>query len=197
MRAQTPPGRWVYAVAVLIAFAGLALCGTAIYHAVISLTHGFQQFVVPGGTTITFERTGNYTIYHEYRSVIANRIYHTDEAVSGLECEVSEAGTGRMIPIRTARANSTYQIGGREGRGLFEVKIDKPGTYEFRGRYAAGFDGPSTVLAVGTASILRFVALVFGGLAALFTCAIVALLIVLYTFVRRRAALVTAPPDKI
>lgn len=197
MRAQTPPGRWVYVVAVLIAAAGLAICGAAIYHGVISLTHGFRQFVVPGETTITFERTGNYTIYHEYRSVIGNRIYHTDEAMSGLECEVRETGTGRVIPIRTARASSTYQIGGREGRGLFEVRIDKPGTYEFRGRYAPGFEGPSTVLAVGMASIFRFVALVFGGLAALFTCGIVALLIVLYTFVRRRAALVTAPPDKI
>lgn len=197
MHAHAPPGRWVYLAAALIAAAGFAMCVAMIYCGIKSVTHGFRQFVVPGATTVAFERRGNYTIYHEYHSVVGNRIYHTDEAISGLECEVRERATGRSIPIRTARASSTYQIGGREGRGLFDVRIDKPGTYEFRGRYAPGFDGPSTVLAVGTGSILGFVALVVGGLAVLFTCSILALLIVLYTFVSRRRALATAPPDKI
>lgn len=195
MRAQ-PPGRWLYLVAAIIAVSGLAVCGLMLYNGVTSISHGFQQFVVPGATTVRFDRPGTYTIYHEYRSVVGNRVFN-DEPVSGLECEVREVASGRMIPIRTARASTTYSVGGREGRGLFDVRIDSPGEYRFSARYAPGFEGPQTVLAVGTGSIIRFLILILGGLALLMTAAIVAVLIAIYTYVARSSRLAVTAPDKI
>ena len=40
------------------------------------------QIVVPGSSDITLPQPGEYTIFYEYRSMVDNRIYSTDQDIS-------------------------------------------------------------------------------------------------------------------
>jgi hypothetical protein len=95
------------------------------------------QIVVPGSSDITLPQPGEYTIFYEYRSMVDNRIYSTDQDIPGIMVNIVSKDTADEIPLSTPSTSSTYTIGGRSGIGLFDFSIDKPGIYEISASYPA------------------------------------------------------------
>jgi hypothetical protein len=95
------------------------------------------QIVVPGSSDITLPQPGEYTIFYEYRSMVDNRIYSTDQDIPAIIVNIVSTDTGDEIALTTPSTSSTYTIGGRSGIGLFDFSIDKPGIYEISASYPA------------------------------------------------------------
>ncbi len=107
------------------------------------------QIVVPGTTEVTLDKPGNYTLSHEYQSVVNGKRYSTRGAISELECTLRSRATGREVPLSPMSYTSTYNIGARSGMGIYSFKIDSAGTYELDARYPEGTTGPEAVLSIG------------------------------------------------
>jgi hypothetical protein len=130
-----------------------------------------QQVVVPGETDLTLREPGNYTISYEHHSVIGDKVYSTDESISGLRCVLVSKANNLKVALSPSSMNSTYEFGGRSGRSIFDFRIDQPGVYTISAGYPQGQQGPEVVLAVGKeittglfTTILAALALVFGSM---------------------------------
>jgi hypothetical protein len=144
------PGRLMYLLAAVM-FAGAV---AAIVWAVPKLVGGIgemagEQIVVPGKTEVTLDKPGNYTLSHEYQSVVNGKRYSTRGAISDLECTLRSRATGREVPLSPIGYSSTYNIGARAGVGIYSFTIDRAGTYELDARYPEGTTGPEAVLSIG------------------------------------------------
>ena len=94
------PGRWMYLLA-LVMFANAV---GAIVWAIPNLVGGIGemagvQIVVPGTTEVTLDKPGNYTLSHEYQSVVNGKRYSTQGAISDLKCTLRSPATGREVPL--------------------------------------------------------------------------------------------------
>lgn len=125
------------------------------------------QVVVPGTEVVELKKPGKYTIFLEYGSVINGKIYETRN-ISGLMCSLYNRSTSEYIEIKKDKSNSNYSIGGRQGRSIYNFKIDKPGKYEIKGWYennstdevvlsiGKGFVG-SLVFTILSSSVILFI----------------------------------------
>ena len=77
-------------------------------------------------------------------------------------------------------------MGGRVGKAILQFKIEEPGTYRLSGWYDDG--GQDIVLAVGQDFTMRLFTSILGGLSILFGSWILAGIIFIITFVKRRKA---------
>src|SRR4051812_32706950 len=102
------------------------------------------RVVVPGTAELTLAG-GVYTIFHEYRSVVAGRSYAVD-GISGLLIDLRERRGGAEIMLNSAPGLS-YSQGDRSGRSLFAFEIREAGTYPLAASYSDG-RGPQSVLAI-------------------------------------------------
>jgi len=93
------PSKWYYGLAALVAIIGIIIFVVFLFNAISSMTKGMTQIVVPGHGSVALEKAGTYTIYYEYLSVIGNKVYATDQNLSGLECVVIEKATGQRIEL--------------------------------------------------------------------------------------------------
>ena len=187
------PSKWLYGLAVLVVLVGIVLFAVILFSGIASTTRGLTQVVVPGQRTIDFEKAGNYTIFYEYQSTYDNRVYATDENLSGLECVVVDARSEERVPLSPPATASNYSFGGRSGRSIFVFTVERPGPYEIQAYYAEGHFGPEVILAVGTDVTMKLIGTIFGGIAIMFVSVILAAVIAIVTFVKRRKA---STPDE-
>jgi hypothetical protein len=156
------------------------------------------QKVVPGSSDITLPQPGEYTIFYEYRSMVDNRIYSTNQDIPGIIVNIVSKDTGDEIPLSTPSTSSTYTIGGRSGIGLFDFSIDKPGIYEISASYPAtnGQQEEQTqeiVLAVIHSSVMDHIfgsimGTVVGAMAIVLVPFAAGIVFIIITFLRRRKA---------
>lgn len=156
------------------------------------------QIVVPGSSDITLPQPGEYTIFYEYRSMVDNRIYSTDQDIPGIIVNIVSKDTGDEIPLSTPSTSSTYTIGGRSGIGLFDFSIDKPGIYEISASYPAtnGQQEEQTqeiVLAVIHSSVMDHIfgsimGTVAGAMAIVLVPFAAGIAFIIITFLKRRKA---------
>jgi hypothetical protein len=186
---RVKPGRWYYVLAGLVFGAGLAAFGVLIFSGLSSLTGGLTQVVVPGQHELILPETGAYTVFHEYRSVVGNKMYSmAPGGISGLQCSLASKATGEQIPLSRSTMNSTYSMGSRSGASVFGFRIDSPGTYVFSAQYPPGEEGPEAVLSVGHGFVKQLLVTILGGLAIMFGTVGAAAAIAVTTFVKRRRA---------
>ncbi|MGQ9706321.1 MAG: hypothetical protein ACUVWP_04870 [bacterium] len=141
----------------------------------------------PGKINITLQTSGKYTIYYEYQSVYDGRVYLTGENLpSGLQFAVLSKETGANIPLTASTLKSSYSIGGRSGVSAFDLTIDKPGIYEITSWYSEGQSGPNVVMTIGQGFSANLLMIVFGGVGICIGAFIIALLIIIMTFIKRR-----------
>jgi hypothetical protein len=181
------PSRGYYVLAAIVFVSGWGLLAILLFVGLSGLGSKLQRVVAPGQSDLALNAPGDYTIYYEHRSVVGNRVYSTDENLSGLECELVSKATGARIPISASSTNSTYSIGSYEGKSLLEFHVEQPGTYQLTTVYAAR-EGPEVVLAVGQGIFTKIVLAVFGGVASLFACLALATAIAVVTFIKRTKA---------
>lgn len=182
------PSRWYYGLAALVFVCGWVFFGLFLFKNLSGLSDKLQQVVVPGKAELTLRNPGEYTIYHEYRSVVGSKIYSTEESLSGLECALASKTTGQTVRLSRSSVSSSYSVGGRSGVAVLDFTIAQPGVYELSAGYAEGHNGPEAVLAVGQGFATGILTTVFGGLAIVFGSMGIALAIVLVTVVQRSNA---------
>ncbi len=144
-----------------------------------------QQVVAPGETELTLREPGNYTIFYEYHSVIGDKVYSTEESLSGLACVLVSKAKNSEIALSPSSMNSTYEFGGRSGRSIFDFKIYQPGVYALSAGYPQGQQGPEVVLAVGKDFTTGLFATILGALALVFGSMGIAVAITLVTLLKR------------
>lgn len=182
------PSRWYYLISLLVLIGGWSLFTLFLFKSLGSLTDALTQIVVPGQWDITFAKVGNYTVFHEYKTIVGNKVYATNESLSGLECVVTSNTTGTPVALAPASVNSTYSVGSRAGVSVLNFSIEQPGTYEFSCGYSQGKEGSEVVLAIGQGFAGKIAGTVFGGLAIFFGSGAIAISIAVVTFLRRRKA---------
>jgi hypothetical protein len=180
------PGSWLYGLAAIIVIAGIAGFCILLFSSISGMTKGLTQIVVPGQGPVDIEKAGTYTIFYEYQSVIRNKVYSTDEGLSGLECSLMQQESGKTVALTPVTTSSTYSAGGRSGRALFTFSADRAGIYVVSATYAPGEAGPDVVLAVGPDITMKLIGTVFGAIAIMFVSIILAIIIVIMTFLKRR-----------
>jgi hypothetical protein len=187
-RPAAAPGIWWYGLAGLLAAAGIALSVVlAVSGAVGFSKMAGRQLVVPGTHTVSFDRPGQYVLYHEPAAVVGGRSYAALGGAPGLRCALVEKATGEEVPTARTRVNVSYSWGRRSGRSLLQFRIDRPGAYELSAGYGAG-SGPPTVLAVGRGFPARGLASILSIFVVLPLSLLGAFCIALVTYLRRRRA---------
>jgi hypothetical protein len=182
------PGRWYYALAALVFVTGCILFGLFLGSKLRGLSSSLRQIVVPGVTEITLTEPGNYMIFYERRSIVDGHVYATGEHLSGLECQLVSRATGSGVALSAPGMSTSYSIGGRAGRSIFEFYIDRPGVYILSARYTGGLTQPQVVLAVGHEFGKRVLAITVGSVIVMFALIGIALAIVIATAIKRDKA---------
>jgi len=182
------PSKWFYVLAVLVMITGCVLFVVLLLGGIASMTKGLDQIVVPGEDTIDLAKSGTYTIFYEYQSVYGNKVYATDENLSGLECAVVDKSTGENIPLSPPATASNYAVGGRSGRSIFTFTVTRPGAYRVLGYYTDDRSGPEVVLSIGSDVTMKIVGTVLGAIAIMFVTIILGAAIIIVTFLKRRKA---------
>jgi hypothetical protein len=154
------------------------------------------QVVVPGSEQITFDESGAYAVYYEYRSIVDGEVYVNSEKPPALACSLTSRSTGDVVGLVPDYVpTNTYSTKGRERVGVLirSVTIDEPGTYTFSCRYPDGRAQPEIVLAVGPNFVWEFfgiaartVVTAAAGLAALFGSGVLAMIVVVVIALKRR-----------
>lgn len=182
------PSRWYYAIPLLVWIGGSSLFSLFLFKDLGSLTDGLTQIVVPGQRDINLDKTGNYTVFYEYRSLVGNKVYATDESLSGLECVITSKTTETQVDLAPASTNSTYSVGSRAGVSVLDFSIEQPGTYKFSCAYSQGKQGSEVVLAIGQGFAGKLTRTIFGGQAIFFGSGAIAIFIAVVIFNKRRKA---------
>lgn len=188
------PGRYWYAVAVLLVVSGGVASGLLMWSRLANLDAGLTRFVVPGSALIELPEAGAYTIFHESRSVIEGRIYVT-ENVAGLRVGVRSDETGEPVSLTRPSGSSSYSFGGYTGESVLSFELAKPGRYRLSASYPDGRGEPQTVLAVSHGFISRLLTTIFGVIAIGFASFGAAVAIGVVTFLKRRRAMHDAAGD--
>ena len=188
-KTKVKPSRWYYVLAGLVLGAGLAGFGVLLLSGLSDLTGGLTQMVVPGQHELTLSETGGYTVFHEYQSVVGNKVYSMAQGgLSGLQCGLASKATGEEIPLSRSTMNSTYSMGSRSGVSVFDFRIDSPGTYVFSAQYPPGEERPEAILSVGHGFVKQLFVTILSGLGIMLGTVGAAAAIALITFRKRRRA---------
>jgi hypothetical protein len=195
---ETPrlrPSRWYYAVAAAVFLAGCGSVAFFLLGHMERLRSSLVQVVAPGEKELNLMQPGDYTVFYEQESVVDGRVYSTGEQLSGLECQLVLLGRGSAIALTAPAMSTTYLIGGRSGRSIFRLRIERSGAYLFSCRYAGGRAGPDVVLAIGRDFSGRVFTLTVEALAVVLGSLAIAVGIAAVTAVRRERAKKQLPLD--
>ncbi len=133
-----------FVVAGVIAVAGFVAAGLYLWPRFASVEAGMIRIVAPGSASITLEKPGSYTIFHEKQSVMDGKYYASDTA-AGLQVELVAEESGAPVRIVAPVGRTSYSMGDRKGESIFIFTIDRPGRY----RLTTGVTGERVVLAIG------------------------------------------------
>ena len=182
------PGRWYYGLGGAVLVAGCVYFGVFLWQNISRIGENLTQLVAPGKSQLTLSKPGKYTIFHEYQSVVGNKVYSTSRELSGLECSLVSMSTGAEIALSPSAMNSTYSLRSRSGVSVLDFQIESPGTYELSAQYSGGREGPEVVLAVGQGFAEDIFKTVFGALGILFGSIGLAVAIIVITLIKRDKA---------
>ena len=181
------PGRWYYGLAFLILVLGGVAFGLSLAAGIQGATGNLQRMVMPRSYFITLPETGKYTIFHEYRSSVAGKVFATDNTnLSGMRVSLVAKATGEQVRLVSPSASYSYSSG-VSGTSMMEFYIRKPGIYQFSAWYERGA-GPEVVFAIGRGFGDEMWGAVAQSLAILFTAVGLAILAALVVFFKRRKA---------
>lgn len=182
------PGRIWYAFALVVLIAGSIAAGVYVYMRMSGVARELAQIIVPGEADLTFSQPGTYTIYFEPESVVNGQVYRTAGDIAGLVIRLHSAD-GDPINLVTPSFSSNYSIAGRSGEAVLTGTIDEPGQYHLTAAYVDARNEPQAVLAIGLGVPTKIITAIVVTLGIAICSFLVAVLIVIVTFVRRRRAM--------
>jgi hypothetical protein len=179
------PSRWYFALAGAVFVGGWVLFAVFLFEGLSGMEKNLQQALAPGVTDIVLQTPGEYTISYEYHSVFREKVYSTDESISGLECALVSKQSSSRVRLSPSRMNTTYEFGGRAGRSVFNFTVQQPGAYSLTSSYPEGQTGPEIVLAVGKDSTAGLFLTIAEALASVLGSLLIAVTIAVITIVKR------------
>jgi hypothetical protein len=186
---QPGPGRAFYALGIVILIAGIGFFVMFLFTGIVGLAGRTTRVVVPGEKELVLSEPGKYTVFHEYKSVIDGKVYASSPQLADLDITLRDQASEEKVKLSPTAVSSTYNIGGRSGYGVFDFRIDRPGTYLLSANYLEDRPGPETVLAVSHGFVTDLVKLIFASIGILFGTLAVSILIIVITLVKRRNAI--------
>jgi hypothetical protein len=177
---------WWFVLAGLVGIAGFVAGFLYLYPRLGEFDQRMTRVVMPGTATLQLKEAGDYTIYHEQKSVVEGR-YYASATADGLQLALRGPGGG-AVPLTEPKMTSSYSSGGRSGSSIFTFTAAEPGAYRLTGTLAGGRDEPKIVLAVEHGALGLLFSLVFGTLAFVFGGLGLAGVIVIATVVSRSRA---------
>ena len=184
-----PSALW-YVLSIAIAVAGAILWCVFFFILFFSIESSIQQIVVPGVHRLELPDSGSYIIYHEYQSIVGNKIFSTNKHETiDLKCSIHPVDRAEEIVISPTSPHAKYEFHGkRKGISILEFEVGRPGTYIITAKYSNGREKPQIVL--GVARALVEVVLVPGLFLMLYTVVTILLSggIFWITFFKRRKA---------
>ncbi|HHV97996.1 MAG TPA: hypothetical protein GXX36_00225 [Clostridiaceae bacterium] len=179
------PDRILYVISVLIFLCGMALFAYLLMTGISSTVSKIDtRVVMPGTETIEFTETGKYTIYFEQRSNMYGKIYETND-INGLTLSLRNIETGEELELINTAFESSYNVGSRKGKSIFNFKVEKAGKYEIRGWYESDKD-QKVVLAIGKGFVTALVRTILLCIVTFFASVGVSVIIFIYTFNKRK-----------
>jgi hypothetical protein len=163
--------KWhLYLLASLPLIIGIVVCvflSLKAWRNISVFENSLARVVVPGEKILNLTAPGDYTIFHEYRTVVDGIVYSSPEyIISGLSCTLENAHTGEVIPLKPSTSNMTYSFGSREGRAVFNFSVAEAGKLRFGCLFpGAESKETKTVLAIGQGfgeEIFNMIFLIFG-----------------------------------
>jgi hypothetical protein len=182
------PSRAWYGLAIIIFLTGLSLFIMFLLKGILGMTGDMIQVVVPGSRVMELNEPGDYTIFHEYRSVVDGKVYASGAQLANMEIRVIDRASGADLPLSPVMGSSNYSMGGRQGYGVFNFQVSSPGEYEIIAEYTRGHTGPQTVLAISGGFVEELVITILGSIGILFGTITVTVLIVVITAIKRSKA---------
>lgn len=175
-----------FIIAGLILIAGIGCFVYFLFRQLGSLDEDFVRVTVPGEHLVELKEAGDYTVFHEFKSVIGNRVYSSPESIPGLECSLVSARTGQSIPILATTSNTHYEFGGNKGVSILEFRIDEPGPYRFSGRYVSAGTAPLTVLTIEHGFLKKLLLIIFPAIGILFVSIGIAIVMTVLAILRHQ-----------
>jgi hypothetical protein len=182
------PSRWYYLLSLFIVSVGAGLFFLIMFKGLSGIPDKLAQMEAPGTAEMTFAEPGKYTVFYEHRSVIEGKVYDTGENLSGLWVTVVSKETGSPVPLVQPSVSTSYEVGNRAGVSVLEFNIERPGVYQVSATYPDNKDGQRVAMAVGQGVAGRITATIISGLATMFGSVLLAIVISVITFVKRRRA---------
>ncbi|MGC1134141.1 MAG: hypothetical protein WA941_15050 [Nitrososphaeraceae archaeon] len=191
------PNRWFYVIGAGLFVLGPVLSLLFVLSTISTVTQMPSiQVVVPGGTDVTLLETGKYTIFYEYQSIVRNRVFSTGQDIPGIQVSLVSKDTGAEIPLSRTSMSTTYAMGGREGVGIFDFTIDKPGTFELSASYPSveqQQDRPEIVLSIFHGFTDRLIGTLVTALSLFIVPSGAGLGVLVITYLKRRKVKRTGP----
>ena len=177
-QAKKPSWLWFLVVG-LILVAGIAAAVGIFVGGISSAANSLQRMIVPATQTMTFDEPGRYGIYHEHRSVLKGRTFRQWPGQIDFEATVTRLSDGAQIPVEGSTINTTYTLGKRQGRGIFQFDIEQAGQYEI----VVGADDEA-VVAIGRSIVGTILFAILGPMGVCFASFVLGLVMAIVTIVR-------------
>jgi hypothetical protein len=189
-------GYWLAAIVAVVGVAVAVVAGVGAIRSIMDVSTGLDRFAAPGTTTLTLDEAGSYKVYHEHVSVFRGQTFNNPAGpLPNMVLSVTRASTGAVIATGPAMSE-TYTLGNAQGTSVWQFSVSEPGDYVISVLPASTGPEPAVirqqyVMAVGRGVLGR----IFMGVGGIF-CAIasaglgllIAFVLVLITFLRRRAS---------
>lgn len=175
------PGIWLYFLAGAIDVIGILFIVFSIIN-LVNKSSNMERVVIPGNQEVYLEKSGDYIIYHEFKSNIDGK-YYFSKNLQGLDCKIIDMTSNQTIPIDNNIVSSNYSWGGKEGRAIFKFNINTPGSYRFDVRLTSN---EQTVLAIGQGNMVLPIMLVSISIIVFAFLFLISKALIIITFVMRR-----------
>lgn len=182
------PRRAYFGVAAVIFILGVALFVMFLFQSLLGMTSDLTRVLVPGESEVKLAAPGDYTIFHEYKSIMNGKVYAGNVNISNLTISLRNQDTGEEAALAPTTAGSNYNLGGRSGYGVYNFKIERPGVYVLSAEYEEGRGQGDTVLAISHGFIGNLLKTIFGGIGIFFGTVLISVLIVVVTLIKRKKA---------
>jgi len=93
------PSRAAYVLPALILVGGAYGFLNVLLKEIGGIEKGLIQMTVPGDQVFALTKTGTYTIFHEYESVMDGRVYSSRGVTFNMKCTVTAEATGEEISV--------------------------------------------------------------------------------------------------
>ncbi len=196
-QSNASPSSLFYLTPIVAIAIGVVVFGFFLYKSLSDLSASLTQTLMPGTTEVSLAKPGNYTVFHEYKSVFDGTHYSSSMDLSGLQCSLVSVSTGKTVKLNEPSGSAKYTLADRSGISVFAFIINQPGLYEFTCGYAEGREGPETVLAIGIAFFGDLINMIFVGFLILGASALTAVAAFIVVYQKRKESLKRGAPGAV